>query len=526
MKSAGDDGSGTQVDLARRDLSAALDDLELVPYDDPRAAAGPSLELAARADVLGLHDLVHRARLVHADVIGRQGDTAGAGTIARQVNEWAREHEHRHLLARSERLLSAFYQRIGDMSSALEHAVRAVELLGPDARPRLVADHVMGLALAYGRTKSFDAARDRFAVVLGIADRTDDTDLRIAALNNLAYVEYWAGEPERSMEVAAEMQRTAEHHDLPLEASFLDTVSRAQMMMGQYEAAERTLDPVFSPGGEALLNEADDLAELLLTVAECQRMIGAHDRAQVSLERSAQLCEERDLEEVRVRVMEEQAAVFAAVGDFRAAYEQHREFHAASEAIFSSERDARARILAAVFETEEAVRSSKRFREMSLRDPLTGLYNRRYVDDRVPALIGRSRVDATSLAVAILDLDYFKAVNDQLSHDTGDEVLRRLAPLLQASAADEGFAARLGGEEFVLVLPGVDSETAVERCEALRRQVREQPWAELVGELPVTVSIGVASAFAGAQTFNELLSDADRRLYAAKRAGRDRVVGP
>jgi hypothetical protein len=139
---------GTEEHLERQAIARALDDLELVPYDDPAAAAGPALELAQRADALGQLELVHRARLVHADVIGRQGDTAGAGTIARQVNEWAAEKDDAHLLARSERLLSAFYSRIGDMSSALEHAVRAVELLTPDTRPRLVADHLMGLALA------------------------------------------------------------------------------------------------------------------------------------------------------------------------------------------------------------------------------------------------------------------------------------------------------------------------------------------------------------------------------------------
>ncbi len=334
----------------------------------------------------------------------------------------------------------------------------------------------MGLALAYARTGSFDAARDRFATVVEIADELDDASLRIASLNNLAYVEYWAGEPEASMRVAREMQRVSEAHGLVLDASFLDTVARAQMLMGDYEAAERTLAPVLAEDGEGLARESDSLAEVLLTLAECQRMIGATDRASASLARSAELCEQRNLEEVRVRVMEEQAKVLAARGDFRAAYEQHREFHAASQAIFSSERDARARILATVFETEEAVRSSKRFREMSLRDPLTGLYNRRYVDDRVPSLLSRSRTHATYLSVAILDLDHFKAVNDQLSHDTGDEVLRRLAPLLQSGAAEDGFAARLGGEEFLVVLPGFDAEQAARRCETLRRVVREHAW--------------------------------------------------
>jgi tetratricopeptide (TPR) repeat protein len=263
--------SQTEADLARQAISRALDALELVPYDDPAAAAGPALDLAQRADALGQLDLVHRARLVHADVIGRQGDTAGAGSIARQVNEWAAEKDDAHLLARSERLLSAFYSRIGDMPTALEHAVRAVELLGAAARPRLVADHLMGLALAYARTGSFDAARDRFVTVLDLADELDDATLRIAALNNLAYVEYWAGEPQASMRVAREMQRVSEAHGLVLDASFLDTVARAQMLMGDYEAAERTLAPVLAEDGEGLARESDSLAEVLLTLAEWSR---------------------------------------------------------------------------------------------------------------------------------------------------------------------------------------------------------------------------------------------------------------
>lgn len=517
---------GWQDEADRIALEQALDDLELVPYDNPGAAAGPAIDLALQAEVLGFDDLVQRARLVHADVIGRRGDTAGAGVIVREVGDWAAGRRNQHLLARSERLLSVFYWRVGDTSSSLEHAVRSVELLEPQARPRLVADHVMGLALAYGRVKSYDAARDRFSVVLRIADQTADVDLRIAALNNLAFVEYWAGRPEASMRVAREMQSVAEQHGLQLEASYLDTLARAQMLLGRYEEAERTLAPVFAEDGDRLITEADDLAEILLTVAQCQRMNGATDRAQASLTRSAQLCAERGLEEVRVRVLQEQAAVLADRGEFREAYEQHRAFHAASEAIFSSECDARARIVAAVFETEEAVRSSERFREMSLRDSLTGLYNRRCVDERFPAMLSRSRLDGTHLSVGIIDLDFFKAVNDQLSHDTGDEVLRRLAPLLEAAVPDDGLVARLGGEEFLLVLPGFDALQAMERCEILRQVIREHAWHALVGDLPVTASIGVSTTFAGRHSFTALLGEADRRLYAAKRGGRDRVVGP
>ena len=506
------------------ELRAALDRLELTPYDDPTAAAEPAVRLGRLASEWGRDDLAQRARLVHADVIGRAGETAGAGAIVQQVRIWAREHGDLHVQARSERLLSAFYSRIGDMPASLEHAVRAVELLDPDALPRLRADHLMALALALGRTRSYDAARDRFQAVLRIADETDDVLLHVAALNNLAFVEYWAGQPGAAMQAARRMQASAARYGVELEASYLDTVARTQMMLGEHAEAERTLTPLVDGADGRPIPESDALAEVLLTLAECRRLLGDTGRAQASLGRAAQLCEERDLQEVMVRVLQEQAAIYAAEGRHDDAYQTHVQFHEASQALYSAERDARARTLQAVFETEEAQRSSQQFREMSLRDSLTGLYNRRYVDDRLPALVGLSREDDTPLAVAILDLDHFKRINDELSHDTGDEVLRQVAPLLQASASRHGgFAARLGGDEFLLVMPGLDVGDAVEWCELLRLRVRHHPWAPLTGEIPVTVSIGVVSSIATLAT--HMLAAADQRLYASKHAGRDTVTG-
>ena len=518
------DAAPTPADV--EELREALNTLELVPYSDPASAADPALHLGRVATQWNREDLAMQARLVHADVIGRAGDTAGAGAIAREVNAWAMAQGNAHLQARSERLLSAFYSRVGDMATSLEHAVRAVELLDADARPRLRADHLMALGLALGRCQSYDAARDRFRAVLAIADATDDAQLRLAALNNLAFVEYWAGEPEAALRAANRMQECAARNNFTLEPSFLDTVARAQMMHGQYAEAEATLAPLATSADGDSMPESDALAEILLTVAECQRMTGHTDRAQASLKRATQLCEERGLQEVRVRVIQERAAIAAHEGRYADAYAQHVQFHQASETLYSAEREARARILQAVFETEEAQRSSRRFRELSLRDPLTGLYNRRYVDDRLPALLSASREEATSLALALIDLDHFKRVNDECSHDTGDEVLRRLAPMFELCAiAQGGFAARLGGEEFLVVLPGLDVEAAVAACDTLRITVRDHPWTALVGDIPITMSLVVAACFAGADSPSALLALADQRLYASKHAGRDQVTG-
>jgi diguanylate cyclase (GGDEF)-like protein len=513
-----------RAEPTREQAHAELAALEMVPYSDPAAAREPAERLEALAIERAWDDVMMRARLVRADIVGRRGRTAEAGSIIRQVHEWATQHDQQHLLARAERLLSSFYTHVGDQPAALEHAVRALELLPDDALPRTRADHLMTLAAALARTQSFDAARDRYQTVFQIADETDDVDLRLAALNNMAYIEYWAGEPQAAMRYAAQMQLLSERHGLVLGFAHLDTVARAQMEMGQYAVAVRTLQPLLAEGSEVRATEPDEVAEIRLTIAEAQRMMGQHDDAQRSLEQAAHLCDERDLQEVMVRVMEAQSLLYAAQGHYRRAFEQHCQFHDASQALYNAERDARARTLQAVFETEEALQSSRRFREMSLRDPLTGLYNRRYVDDRVPGLLGRSRDEGTWLSIALADLDHFKRVNDTLSHEVGDEVLRQLATLLQTAAGD-GFAARMGGEEFLLVLPGLGPEQAFARCEQLRLDVADYPWHPLTGDVPVRMSLGVVSAFGGQATMSQLLSESDRRLYVSKDGGRNRVTG-
>jgi len=180
-----------------------------------------------------------------------------------------------------------------------------------------------------------------------------------------------------------------------------------------------------------------------------------------------------------------------------------------------------------MFETAEAREDAARFRDQARRDPLTGLPNRRHLDESLPAMVEEAVRTGAPLVVAIVDVDHFKRINDTCSHQVGDQVLVAMGDLLAAavpaaSGPGTGFAARSGGEEFVLVLAGLDPAAAVAHLEALRHAIATHPWRPLTGALPVTVSIGAAAAAADSSQ-TQLLARADERLYAAKRDGRNRV---
>lgn len=164
-------------------------------------------------------------------------------------------------------------------------------------------------------------------------------------------------------------------------------------------------------------------------------------------------------------------------------------------------------------------------KDQSIRDPLTGLFNRRYMEESLVREISRATRSATPVAVLILDLDHFKKINDTYGHAAGDDVLREMGTILRFRSRAEDVAARHGGEEFLLMLPGMDKIDAVQRAEDLRIAISEIQLLEDGVELPkVTASIGVAVFPDHGYTADDLLRSADKALYRAKNAGRDRVV--
>jgi diguanylate cyclase (GGDEF)-like protein len=173
--------------------------------------------------------------------------------------------------------------------------------------------------------------------------------------------------------------------------------------------------------------------------------------------------------------------------------------------------------------------ANKRLQDFSRRDGLTGVYNRRHLDDAVVALLQHARERSEPLSLLMIDVDHFKKINDDHGHVAGDDCLRAIAQGLDKLARGAGGTlARYGGEEFALLLPNLRQGQAEEFAERVRQAVASQAVHCESGRIDATVSIGLYSVPAGYPcTAAEMLRNADAALYAAKRAGRDRVVtGP
>ena len=164
--------------------------------------------------------------------------------------------------------------------------------------------------------------------------------------------------------------------------------------------------------------------------------------------------------------------------------------------------------------------------EMAITDALTGLFNRRYMETHLATLVEQAASRGKPIAVMVLDIDFFKSINDGHGHDAGDDVLREFSLRIRKSIRNIDLACRYGGEEFVLVMPETDMAVAAMVAERLRRRIATEPFVIQQGarSLEVTISIGIAALTAPTDTAAAILKRADEALYRAKRDGRNRVV--
>lgn len=463
-------------------------------------------------------DLVRRLELVLARSDTRLGRFAEGVAAVAEIRQWAVAHGARLVQARAEREQAGLLRRAGETASGLEHAFASLSLLVPADPVLLRADHLLCLADSLAVAGAREESLGRYDEALALADGLGDGDLTLLVINNLAYTYYELDRIDDALPLCDRMVRMgAVAGALPPFA--VSTLAEVYVAGGLPQRAEEVLRTVVLDE----TTEAEDYAEHLLARARVERALGRHTEARALVAQSLEAAAGHGLGDHEGRAMREQSEISAEMGDFERAYRELSAYHVQCVHHFTVAAQTRARMVQAIAEVRE---QSDTYRELSYRDALTGLHNRRFVDENLDKMVTDAHASARPLSVAFIDVDHFKLVNDTWSHDVGDQVLTAIGQLLLAAiaAVPGAVAARMGGEEFLVVLPGFDQDAAHTRLELFRATIGAHQWSSLAPGLATTVSVGLALLAPHCDSRADLLGAADRRLYRAKAAGRNRIV--
>ncbi len=462
------------------------------------------------------------------------------------------------LRARVLRSIGSAFDELGDFPGALDHHLRALEIEDASGNTAGRAATLRTIGVVYSRSGDQETGLDYFRRSLVLCAEAGDDIGRAKTLSNIGVNLNETGRHEESLSVLNEALRLYRRSGLTLQQSgTLVKVGLTLEKLGRPTEAEASFQ-------EALvLAEATGhmfgVVDALLALGRLASAQGRTADARGRLESALAGAERHGLKQPICEICAALATLHEQCGEFREALALHRRFHALEREVLrqSSERQLRAvqtryQLAAAQREAEihrlrhvELADANAELEELNLslrtadeqkskllqqlerqtyEDSLTGLGNRRLLDKRLADEFGRAIRHDRPLAVAIVDIDHFKRVNDRYSHAVGDAALKELAHLLVTTVRHTDLVARFGGEEFVLVLVETDAAAAQWACEKLRLVVATHDWKRVHSGLALTVSIGYCADTTVAG-FERMLAIADRNLYVAKAQGRNCVVG-
>jgi diguanylate cyclase (GGDEF)-like protein len=501
-------------------IEAELARGELEIYKTTAGVVQWAAMLEERALASKLDGLARRARLLRSDALSRQGELAQALRIQLETLTEAELDADRPICARAHCQLASTYDRLADPGKALVSAEESVRLLAAGDPPVWQAEHMMVLALftSYRRYGSIDYTT--FDEAVRLAAEAGEPLLQLAVLNNYVYVALIHDDP-RGVAMVEQMRALIEREvgdSCP--SAWLDTIALGLLAAGRLDEAAEVSEAAVRVAPEDLV-EPSSTAMCILTQAKVERASGNLAGAAQKAEAAVDFARRAGATEAAVHGLAELAELAALDGDYRRAYELLSERNREWDRFQTERSELHAVTLQAIYAVEVERQRRLALEALADSDPLTGLFNRRYMTRQLAQLV------QSPVALALVDIDHFKQINDRFSHEAGDRVLMRLASILTAGMASAGhgaFAARIGGEEFVLAFSEGDTERARERCERIRAEVEGHDWNEVAVGLRVTVSVGLAVDRSGGGEGSALLGRADAQLYRAKRQGRNRVI--
>ncbi len=459
--------------------------------------------------------------------------------------------------ARTLRAIGIIHDALGDFSQALDFQLRALEIDERIGNTATRAATLRMIGLVCSKTGDHETGLDFYRQSLALCTHENDALERGKTLNNIGINLKNLGLFQDAHTALAQAQQLFATLGMPLlQCAALNNIGLVQEKLGDLTGAECTLR-------EALvLSESVDylpgIGHAHMALGRMLAKQARHDEARTRLLAALEICERHGIKLTLYECHEALSDLHERMGDPAAALYHFRRFHQIEHEVQLESASNKLRAFAVQYQVAAAKRDAEVQKErqavltranveldalnvslteanlqktmlldqlerQTFEDALTGLANRRRLDQRLADEFSLARRHGRPLAVAIADLDEFKKVNDRFSHAVGDAALRTLAKLLSSQVRHTDLVARFGGEEFVLVLVQTDAEAACRVCEKLRSVVENFDWTTIHPGLALTLSIGMC-ADTLLPGHERMLALADRNLYLAKEAGRNRVV--